>query len=63
MSDRMHKHPDSPGQSTVNDELSNATGETMGELGRADLDELPDPADAEQQDESSPGQNSDWLPQ
>ncbi len=58
------KHPDTPdGSSSVEDELNEPTLRSMETLGRADLDEEPDPEVREQSDETTPGQNSDWLPQ
>lgn len=58
------KHPDSPGDASVDEALNEPTKESMEGLGRADLDEEVDPEAAEQDDEeSAPGQNSDWLPQ
>lgn len=58
------KPPDSPRDATVDDELNETTRESMERLGTADLDEEVD-ADATDPDDadSSPGQNSDWLPQ
>ena len=58
------KHPDEPGGGSVTDELNEPTRESMDTLGRADLDEKMDPKVTEPDDDrSSPGQNSDWLPQ
>ncbi len=58
------KHPDSPGEASVDDALNEPTEENMRHLGHAVLDEERDPRATEQDDESSPpGQNSDWLPQ
>jgi hypothetical protein len=64
MTDPPIRHPDSPGPASVDEELTDATQESMGTLGRADLDEEVDPVAAEQDDSGSePGQNSDWVPQ
>jgi hypothetical protein len=57
------KHADSPGGPSAEDELNQPTRESMEQLGRADLDEQPEPTDREQEDDSQPGQNSDWLPE
>lgn len=58
------RHPDSPHPTSVEDELSDTTRPQMDELGKADLDEELGPDDREElADDSSPGQNSDWLPQ
>jgi hypothetical protein len=57
------KHPDSPSDRSLSDEVNPQTREAMDELGRADLEEAPSGADREQQDDSKPGQNSDWLPE
>ena len=58
------KHPDSPdGSPSVDDELNEPTRRSMETLGRADLADDPEPETREQSDETSPGQNSDWLPQ
>jgi hypothetical protein len=58
------RHPDSPRESAVEDELSDTTRPQMDELGKADVDEELGPDDLEELgDDSSPGQNSDWLPQ
>jgi hypothetical protein len=58
------RHPDSPRETSVDDELSDTTRPQMDELGRANLDEELGPDDLEDiGDDSSPGQNSDWLPQ
>lgn len=58
------RHPDSPRATSVEDELSDTTRPQMDELGKADLDEELGPDDREElADDSSPGQNSDWLPQ
>jgi hypothetical protein len=57
-------HPDQAGGGPVEDELNQPTRESMELLGRADLDEAPDPqADDADDRHSPPGQNSDWLPQ
>jgi hypothetical protein len=58
------KHPDSPGDESVDEGLNEPTREIMETLGRADLDDAPDPRPSEGDDrESPPGQNSDWTPQ
>ncbi len=58
------RHPDSPRETSVEDELSDTTRPQMDELGRANLDEELGPDDLEEiGDDSGPGQNSDWLPQ
>ena len=58
------RHPDSPGETGVEEELNDATRPQMDELGRARLDEVPNPDDPrETGNDSSAGQNSDWLPQ
>ena len=58
------QHPDSPRSTSVDDELNDETRPQMDELGRADLDqELDADERRELADDSSPGQNSDWLPQ
>ena len=59
------KHPDSPGDASVHDELTPETAESMDHLGRAGVadDRHPDPAERAGDDQSDPGQNSDWLPQ
>lgn len=58
------KHPDSPGSASVEEELNKPTRESLETLGRADLDEAPDPRASEGDDrQSPPGQNSDWSPQ
>ena len=58
------RHPDSPGETSVEDEMSETTRPQMNDLGNADLDEELGPDDLEELgDDSSPGQNSDWLPQ
>ena len=58
------KHPDEPGTESVEEALNEPTRESMETLGRADLDEEPDPRAKEGDDrESPPGQNSDWTPQ
>ena len=58
------RHPDSPRETSVEDELSDTTRPQMNELGKANLDEELGPDDLhELGDDSSPGQNSDWLPQ
>ena len=57
------KHPDTPGGGSLDDELNEPTRRSMETLGQADLDEEPDPEVHERSDETSPGQNSDWLPQ
>ena len=58
------RHPDSPRETSVEDELSDTTRPQMDELGKANLEEELGPDDREELgDDSSPGQNSDWLPQ
>jgi hypothetical protein len=58
------QHPDSPGDESADEGLNEPTREIMESLGRADLDETPDPRASEGDDrESPPGQNSDWTPQ
>lgn len=58
------KHPDTPGNESSEEALNEPTQENMERLGRADLDEEPDPQAHEQDDSTSPpGQNSDWLPE
>jgi hypothetical protein len=58
------RHPDSPRETPVEDELSDSTRAQMDDLGNADLDEELGRDDLEELgDDSSPGQNSDWLPQ
>ena len=58
------KHPDAPGDESSAEALNEPTRESMERLGRADLDEERDPRAAEEDDsESPPGQNSDWLPE
>jgi hypothetical protein len=58
------RHPDSPRETRAEDEMSEATRPQMDELGNANLDEEPGPDDLQELgDDSSPGQNSDWLPQ
>ena len=58
------QHPDTPdGSSSVDDELNEPTRRSMETLGQADLDEEPEPEIHEGSDETTPGQNSDWLPQ
>jgi hypothetical protein len=58
------KHPDSPGSASVEEELNESTQRSLETLGRADLDEDPDPRVREGDDRHSrPGQNSDWTPQ
>lgn len=58
------RHPDSPRETSVEDELSDTTRPQMDELGKADVDEELGSDDLEElRDDSSPGQNSDWLPQ
>ena len=62
--DDLEKHPDAPGPVSVEDELNPTTRESFENLGRADLDESPDPQAQEGDDtDSPPGQNSDWMPQ
>ena len=56
-------HPDSPDGPSVEDELNEPTRRSMETLGRADLDDEPEAEIREQSDETTPGQNSDWLPQ
>ena len=58
------KHPDTPDGGSVDEELNEPTRESMEGLGRPDLDEEMEPEAREGDDSSStPGQNSDWLPQ
>ena len=58
------RHPDSPRDTRVEDEMSETTRPQMDELGKAGLDEELGPDDLQELGEdSSPGQNSDWLPQ
>ena len=58
------RHPDSPRSATADEELNAETRPQMEELGRAELDEEVAADDREDLgDTSSPGQNSDWLPQ
>lgn len=58
------KHPDAPGDESSAEALNEPTRESMERLGRADLDQEPDPhADEQDDSESPPGQNSDWLPE
>jgi hypothetical protein len=58
------KPPDSPGDASVDDELTPETRESMERLGQPDVDDAgPDPAERQGDDQSGPGQNSDWLPQ
>jgi hypothetical protein len=57
------RHPDEPRDASVDEELNEPTRESMETLGRADLDEDFDEEATQQTDETSPGQNSDWLPQ
>ena len=58
------QHPDSPRSTSVDEELNDETRQQMDELGRTDLDqELDADERRELADDSSPGQNSDWLPQ
>jgi hypothetical protein len=58
------KHPDSPGDESVDDALNDPTRESMERLGRTDLQAEPDPRAREGDDrDSPPGQNSDWTPQ
>lgn len=60
----MDKHPDAPGDESVDEALNEPTRESMEGLGRAELDEAPDPEATLGDDrESPPGQNSDWTPQ
>ena len=60
----VDKHPDTPGDESVEDALNEPTLDSMSSLGRADLDDAPDPRAREGDDrESPPGQNSDWTPQ
>jgi hypothetical protein len=62
-----HKPPDSPGGRSVDEELNDPTRESMERLGHPDLAPEPDPAadagNGEGDDDETPGQNSDWLPQ
>jgi hypothetical protein len=58
------EHPDAPSDHSVDDALNEPTRENMDRLGRAELDDDPDPRAMEGDDrESPPGQNSDWTPQ
>lgn len=57
------KHPDAPGGASVEEELNEPTRESMRTLGRADLDEELNDEDRQGDDQSRPGQNSDWIPQ
>jgi hypothetical protein len=58
------RHPDSPSDTSVEEEMSDTTRSQMDELGRSNLDEELRPDDLQELgDDSSPGQNSDWLPQ
>jgi hypothetical protein len=57
------KHPDTPDGGSLDEELNEPTRRSMETLGQADLDDHPEPEAHEQSDETSPGQNSDWLPQ
>lgn len=59
------KHPDTPDGGSLDEELNEPTRRSMETLGQADLDDSPEPEPkaGEQSDETSPGQNSDWLPQ
>jgi hypothetical protein len=58
------RHPDSPRPTTVDEELNAETRPQMEKLGRAELDEQVGADEHEDlADTSSPGQNSDWLPQ
>jgi len=58
------KHPDSPGEESLDEALNEPTRESMETLGRADIDDAPDPRASEGDDRKSPpGQNSDWTPQ
>lgn len=59
------KHPDTPDGGSLDDELNEPTRRSMETLGKADLDDSPEPEPEarEQSDATSPGQNSDWLPQ
>ncbi len=58
------RHPDSPRDTRVEDEMSETTRPQMDELGRADLDEELGRDDLQELgNDSGPGQNSDWLPQ
>ena len=58
------KHPDSPGDESLDESLNEPTRQSMETLGRADLDDAPDARASEGDDrESPPGQNSDWTPQ
>ena len=61
---KEEKHPDAPGNQSVEEELNEPTRESFETLGRADLDEERDPAAEDVDDRRSPpGQNSDWMPQ
>ena len=59
------RHPDSPRPDGADDDaIGDMTGEAEADLGRPDLVQELDSAEREEiSDESSPGQNSDWLPQ
>ena len=58
------RHPDSPSSTSVDDELNAETRPQMEKLGRAQLEEQVGADEREDlADTSSPGQNSDWLPQ
>lgn len=54
-----HKAPDSPGDRSVDEELNDATRESMDRLGHPD--DVADEADGD--DPATAGQNSDRLPQ
>jgi len=57
------KHPDEARQASVDEELNEPTRKSMEQLGKPDLDEKPNTRAVEGDESSSPGQNSDWLPQ
>lgn len=57
------KPPDSPGGASVDEELNEPTRESMDRLGREPLSDEHDPAEQQGDDQSEPGQNSDWQPQ
>jgi hypothetical protein len=60
----VDKHPDTPGDESVEEALNEPTLDSLSSLGRADLDDAPDARAREGDDrESPPGQNSDWTPQ
>lgn len=57
------RHPDAPEGGSVEEELNEPTRESMERLGRAPLDEELRDEDRQGDDQSPPGQNSDWIPQ